>query len=61
MAASNPYLPDLATVIEVIEETPNIRSFKVLLNDAEKMSSFASSPARSPSFPSSASANRPSS
>ncbi len=44
MAASNPYLPDLATVIEVIEETPNIRSFKVLLNDAGKMSSFAFEP-----------------
>jgi NAD(P)H-flavin reductase len=44
MAASNPYLPDLATVIEIIDETPNIKSFKVLLNDREKMGSFTFEP-----------------
>ncbi len=44
MAASNPYLPDLATVIEVIDETPNIKSLRVLLNDREKMRGFTFEP-----------------
>jgi NAD(P)H-flavin reductase len=29
----NPYLPELATVTKVIEETPNIKSFQVVFND----------------------------
>ncbi|HAR96904.1 MAG TPA: hydrogenase [Deltaproteobacteria bacterium] len=40
----NPYLPEIATVTEVIEETPNIKSFKVILNDAERMKSFTFEP-----------------
>ncbi|MDD5095393.1 MAG: FAD/NAD(P)-binding protein [Dehalococcoidia bacterium] len=37
---SNPYLPELATVTRVIEETPNIKSFQVVLNDPAKMKKF---------------------
>lgn len=40
----NPYLPELATVLEVVEETPNIKSFKVVFNDAEKMKQFTFQP-----------------
>lgn len=40
----NPYLPELATVLEVVEETPNIKSFKVVFNDAEKMKQFKFEP-----------------
>lgn len=36
----NPYLPEVGTVIEVIEETPNIKTLRVVLNDAEKMKKF---------------------
>ncbi|MGI6638808.1 MAG: FAD/NAD(P)-binding protein [Desulfobulbus sp.] len=41
---ANPYLPDMATVVEVIEETPNIKSFRLVLNDEEKMRSFSFKP-----------------
>lgn len=40
----NPYLPELATVTKVIEETPNIKSFQVVFNDAEKMKNFTFEP-----------------
>ena len=40
----NPYLPELATVIKIIDETPNIKSFQVVLNDPEKMKSFTFEP-----------------
>jgi sulfhydrogenase subunit gamma (sulfur reductase) len=40
----NPYLPEIATVTEVIEETPNIKSFKVILNDSERMKNFTFEP-----------------
>ncbi len=42
--ADNPYLPDLATVIEVIEETPNIKSFRVVFNNQERMKTFSFEP-----------------
>ena len=39
--AKNPYLPDLATIIEIIEETPNYQDPSgCILNDAEKMRQF---------------------
>lgn len=41
---TNPYLPDMATVVEVIEETPNIKSFRLVLNDEDKMRSFSFEP-----------------
>lgn len=40
----NPYLPEIATVTEVVEETPNIKSFKVILNDSERMKNFTFEP-----------------
>lgn len=40
----NPYLPMVATVQEVIEETPNIMTFRVVLNDEEKMKNFKFEP-----------------
>jgi NAD(P)H-flavin reductase len=44
MAQHNPYLPDLATVIDIIPETPNIKSYRVVFNDREKMSRFTFEP-----------------
>lgn len=41
---ANPYLPMLATVIEVIKETPNIMTFRVVLQDEEKMKNFSHQP-----------------
>ncbi len=41
---ANPYLPDMATVVEVIQETPNIKSFRLVLNDEEKMRAFSFQP-----------------
>ena len=40
----NPYLPELATVIDIIDETPTIKSFRVVFNDPEKMSRFSFEP-----------------
>lgn len=42
--SNNPYLPELATVIKVIDETPNIKSFQVLFDDPEKMKGFSFEP-----------------
>lgn len=44
MTELNPYRPEMATVIEIIEETHNIRTFRVLLNDPEKMKAFSFQP-----------------
>ena len=40
----NPYLPEMATVIETIQETHNIKTFRVRLDDQEKMNSFTFQP-----------------
>jgi len=40
----NPYLPELATITKIIEETPNIKSFQVVFNDPEKMKTFKFEP-----------------
>ena len=40
----NPYMPYLATVVEVIDETPNIKTFRVVLQDAEVMKNFTFQP-----------------
>ena len=40
----NPYLPELATITDVIEETPNIKSFRVVFNDPERMKNFTFEP-----------------
>ena len=44
MHAHNPYLPELATIQEVIQETHNIRTLRVTLDDAEKMRDFTFRP-----------------
>jgi NAD(P)H-flavin reductase len=40
----NPYLPELATVQEIIDETANIRTLRVSLDDKKKMRSFTLRP-----------------
>ncbi len=41
---NNPYLPELATVQEIIQETANIRTLRISLDDKEKMSEFSFRP-----------------
>ena len=38
---SNPYLPHVATVMDVIDETHNIKTFRVVLDNAEAMKAFS--------------------
>lgn len=40
----NPYLPEIATIKEIIQETPNIKTFRVTLDDQDKMASFEFNP-----------------
>jgi NAD(P)H-flavin reductase len=40
----NPYLPEMATIQEVIQETPNIKTLRVTLNDQQRMQEFAFQP-----------------
>lgn len=42
--AINPLLPELATVLEVVEETPTIKTFRVRLNDEDAMRAFTFEP-----------------
>ncbi|SDP43966.1 FAD/NAD(P)-binding protein [Desulforhopalus singaporensis] len=44
MSTFNPYLPELATIQEIIQETHNIKTFRVVLNDEEKMKNFSFEP-----------------
>lgn len=44
LMAGNPYLPKLATVVEIIQETRNIRTLRVVLDDAEAMENFTFEP-----------------
>ena len=39
--AGNPYLPEVATVVEIIEETPNIKTFRARFDDPAVMESFS--------------------
>ncbi len=41
---NNPYLPELATVQEIIQETANIRTLRISLDDKEKMDKFTFRP-----------------
>lgn len=41
---ANPYLPEIADVVEVIEETHNIKTFRLRLADEEKMKNFSYEP-----------------
>jgi NAD(P)H-flavin reductase len=40
----NPYLPRPATIIKIHAETPNIKSFRLVLNDEQEMSNFRFEP-----------------
>lgn len=42
--AANPYLPDLATVLETVQETPNIKTLRVRFDDPGRMESFRFEP-----------------
>lgn len=42
--ANNLYLPEMATIQEVIDETPNIKTFRVTLNNPEAMKNFSFEP-----------------
>lgn len=44
LLAGNPYLPRVATVAEIIQETRNIRTLRVVLDDAEAMKNFTFEP-----------------
>lgn len=41
---ANPYMPYVATVKEVVRETPNIMTFRVVLDDEEAMRNFSFEP-----------------
>lgn len=41
---NNPYLPEMATIQEVIDETPNIKTFRVTFNNPEAMKNFTFEP-----------------
>jgi NAD(P)H-flavin reductase len=41
---ANPYLPDMATIVEVIQETHNIKTFRVVINNEQRMKDFTFRP-----------------
>lgn len=43
-AMANPYMPYVATLIEVVRETPNIMTFRVVLDDEKAMKNFTYEP-----------------
>ena len=40
----NPYLPEIGTVVKVVEETPTIKSLRIVLNREERMKSLRFEP-----------------
>lgn len=40
----SPYIPELATIIETYDETPDIKTFRVVFQDPERMKSFRFEP-----------------
>lgn len=44
MNEHNPLLPDLATIVETVQETHNIKTFRVRLDDEERMKAFSFEP-----------------
>lgn len=42
--AGNPYLPEIATIVDIIQETSNIKSFRVRFDDEEIMRNFSFEP-----------------
>ena len=41
---TNPYLPEIATILETVQETHNIKTFRVRLDDEERMAAFRFQP-----------------
>ncbi|EPR44348.1 oxidoreductase FAD/NAD(P)-binding domain protein [Desulfovibrio sp. X2] len=41
---SNPYLPEMATILETVQETPTIKTFRLRLDDEAKMKAFTFQP-----------------
>ena len=41
---ANPYLPEMATIVETIQETHNIKTFRVVLNNEQRMKDFTFRP-----------------
>lgn len=44
MTSVNPLMPETGTILEVIDETPTIKTFRIRLNDAARMQNFAFEP-----------------
>lgn len=44
MNEQNPLLPDIATIVETVQETHNIKTFRVRFDDEERMKSFSFEP-----------------
>jgi NAD(P)H-flavin reductase len=42
--AANPYLPEIATIIETVQETPTIKTFRVRLKNEKRMQAFSFKP-----------------
>ncbi|OIQ50506.1 Anaerobic sulfite reductase subunit B [Pseudodesulfovibrio hydrargyri] len=40
----NPYLPKIGTIIETVQETPNIKTLRIVLDDPEEMKNFTFHP-----------------
>ncbi len=43
-AVFNPYLPEVATILETIRETPTIKTFRLRIDDEARMSAFTFKP-----------------
>ncbi len=44
MIELNPYLPEMATILETVQETPTIKTFRVRLDDPGRMQAFSFQP-----------------
>ena len=44
LSKANPYLPSVGTIIETIRETPNIKTFRIVLNNEKEMRDFSFHP-----------------
>jgi len=44
MTSLNPYLPDMATILETVQETHNIKTFRVRLDNPARMAAFTFQP-----------------
>lgn len=44
MTQANPLLPEIATIVETVQETPTIKTFRVRFDDEERMKTFSFEP-----------------